>query len=138
MHLWTSSEIYIAAETSSETCRKLVTPYVNNALAISSLATLDVELRYIPIIMPEGMRERYPARSKLRLKSRIYDCAPQLDYDVFIEGSFRDQLKEYVRGIALSTPFLDKFGATDEQVADFSGILDRAVERILLRLGKSN
>jgi hypothetical protein len=58
----------------------------------SSLATLNVKLRYIPIVMPEGMRERHPARSKLRENERIYDCAPQLNYEVFVEGSFEDQL----------------------------------------------
>jgi hypothetical protein len=81
--------------------------------------------------MPEGMRERYPARSKLRKKERIYDCAPQLDYNIFVEGTFADQLREYLRGIALSAPHLGKLGASPEQVADFERIVMGAAETIL-------
>lgn len=81
--------------------------------------------------MPEGMRERYPARSKLRKKERIYDCAPQLNYDVFVNGNFEDQLREYIRGIAESAPHFAGLGATPEQIEDFKRIMDTAVERIL-------
>jgi len=105
---------------------------LNVAFAASSLATLDAKLRYVPIVMPKGMRERYPERSKLRKKQRIYDCSPQLNYEVFVEGSFEDQLKEYLRGIALSTPHLKGLGATPEQIADFEKIMKEAVERILV------
>jgi hypothetical protein len=81
--------------------------------------------------MPDGLRGRYPARSKLRKKERIYDCAPQLDYDVFVSGTFEDQLREYVRGIAESAPHLAGLGATPEQIKDFEQIMATAVERIL-------
>jgi hypothetical protein len=112
--------------------RRCVEPYLNAAFAASSLVTIDAKLRYVPIVMPEGMRERYPARSKLRKKQRIYDCAPQLNYEVFVSGSFEDQLKEYLRGIALSAPHLAGLGATPEQIEDFKRIMDDAVERILV------
>ncbi len=98
---------------------------------MSSLTTIDAKLRYVPIIMPDGLRGRYPARSKLRKKERIYDCAPQLDYDVFVSGTFEDQLREYVRGIAESAPHLAGLGATPEQIKDFEQIMATAVERIL-------
>jgi hypothetical protein len=81
--------------------------------------------------MPVGMRERYPARSKLRKKQKIYDCAPQLDYDVFVNGKLEDQLREYLRGIALSAPYLEGLGATPQQIKDFEAIMMTAVERIL-------
>jgi hypothetical protein len=100
--------------------RRNVEPYLNAAFAASSLASLECKLRYVPIIMPEGMRERYPARSKLLKKERIYDCAPQLDYDIFVDGTFEDQLIEYLNGIAPSAPHLD-----------FETILASAAERIL-------
>jgi hypothetical protein len=51
---------------------------------------------------------------------------------VFVSGSFEDQLKEYIRGIALSAPHLKGLGATPEQIAEFQRILDTAVERILV------
>jgi hypothetical protein len=111
--------------------RRCVEPFLNAAFAASSLATLDVELRYVPIIMPEGMRERYPARSKLRKKERLFDCAPQLNYEVFVEGGFEDQLREYLRGIALSSSYLAPLGASPEQIAEFEAILANAVDRIV-------
>ncbi len=85
-------------------------------------------LRYVPIVMPEDMHARYPARSKLRKKERIYDCAPILDYGVFVEGCFEDQLREYLRGIALSAPHLAGLGASPEQVEELKAILAGAVE----------
>jgi hypothetical protein len=78
------------------------------------------------------MHARYPARSRLRKKERIYDCAPILDYDLFLEGTFEDQLKEYLRGIGLSAPHLADLGASPQQVEEFKKILATAVDRILI------
>jgi len=111
--------------------RKAVEPFLNDAFAASNLATLEAKLRYVPIIMPDNMRARYPARSKLRKKERVYDCAPQLDYNIFVEGSFEEQLREYLRGVAESTPHLAGLGATPQQIEDFAMIIATAVERIL-------
>jgi hypothetical protein len=129
---WGSAEVFDHAFPALDKTRRCVEPYLNAAFAASSLVTIDAKLRYVPIVMPEGMRERYPARSKLRKKQRIYDCAPQLNYEVFVSGSFEDQLKEYLRGIALSAPHLAGLGATPEQIEDFKRIMDDAVERILV------
>lgn len=131
MKFWASAEIFRAASPAMNRARRCVEPFLNAAFTASSLATLDAKLRYVPIIMPEGMRERYPARSKLRKKERLFDCAPQLNYDVFIEDSFVDQLREYIRGIAESAPHLAELGATPEQIEDFNKIMATAVERIL-------
>ena len=131
MKFWASAEGYQPAYEGITNTRRCVEPFLNAAFAASSLSTLEGKLRYVPIIMPEGMRERYPARSKLRKKDRIYDCAPQLDYDVFVEGSLEDQLREYIRGIAESGPHLAGLGATPEQIGDFNKIMATAVERIL-------
>lgn len=111
--------------------RRCVEAFLNGVFAKSSLSSFDCELRYVPIIMPEGMRERYPSRSKLHVKEKIYDCAPQLDYEAFIDGSFEDQLREYVGGIARSAHHLARLGATPKQIVDFDEIMATAVERIL-------
>ena len=132
MIFWAAVEGYQPAYEGITRTRRSVETFLNSELAKSSLAKIDGELRYVPIIMPKGMRERYPARSKLRKKERVYLCAPQLNYDVFVSGSFEDQLKEYLRGIALSTPHLAGLGATPEQIEDFTRILETAVERILV------
>jgi len=131
LDFWASAEVFVAAYPAQNRAHRCVEPYLKNAFSKSSLATLDGLLRYVPIIMPEGMRQRYPARSKLRKKKRIYDSAPQLDYDVFVDGSFRDQLREYIRGIAEAAPHLAGLGATPEQIVDFNKIMATAVERIL-------
>ena len=81
--------------------------------------------------MPKGMRERYPARSKLRKKAKIYDCAPQLDYEVFVDGTLEQQLTEYLRGISESAPHLAGLGIPPDQVEVFRKIMATALERIL-------
>jgi hypothetical protein len=131
LEFWASTEVFQPAYDGSRRARHCVEPFLNSAFAASSLANLQGKLRYVPIIMPVGMRERYPARSKLRKKQKIYDCAPQLDYDVFVNGKLEDQLREYLRGIALSAPYLEGLGATPQQIKDFEAIMMTAVERIL-------
>jgi len=127
-----SAEVNQPASDAMVKVRRCVMPFLNAAFAGSSLATLEGTLRYTPIIMPLGMRERYPARSKLRKKERIYDCSPQLDYDLFVTGSFEDQLREYLRGIAASARHLAGLGASKVQIDDFEKIMATAVERILV------
>jgi hypothetical protein len=81
--------------------------------------------------MPPEMHARYPARSKLRKSQRIYDCAPILNYDVFVEGTFEEQIREYLRGVELSAPYLAELGASAAQVSEFKAILVRTIERIV-------
>lgn len=127
MHIWASAEVFRLADPALAKVSKLVVPYLNDAFTASSLAELAIEIRYIPIVMPEGMRERYPARSKLRLKERLYDCAPQLNYEVFVSGSEQMQLKEYLDGIASSAPHLARLGASSQHIETFQKILTDAV-----------
>ena len=131
MVFWASAEVFRLASDSLTATWRSVEPLLNAMFEASSLALLDCELRYIPIVMPEAMRGRYPARSALRKKEQIFICAPQLDYDVFVDGSFEDQLREYLRGIAESGPHLADLGASPQQVEDFNRIMASAVERIL-------
>jgi len=131
LEFWASSEVQRLAGPASEMVRRCVEPLLNSAFAASSLATLDGKLRYVPIIMPDVLRERYPARSRLRKKERVYDCSPQLNYNVFVQGSFEDQLREYLRGIAESAPHLAGLGATPQQIEDFNKIMATIAERIL-------
>lgn len=110
--------------------RQVVEPFLNAAFEVSILAELPIKLRYVPIIMPKDARERYPARSKVRKKENLYDCAPQLDYEVFVHGAFADQVKEYLRGVALSAPHLAKLGASQQQIEEFKKILNDATDQI--------
>lgn len=130
MEFWASSESHQPASAALEKTRRNVESFLNAAIAASDLATLQCKLRYIPIVMPESMHARYPARSKLSKKERIYVCAPILDYEVFVDGKFDDQLQEYLRGIALSLPHLIDLGASPQQVEEFGTILAGARDRI--------
>lgn len=132
MEFWASSEAYQPAGAGLEAARLRVEPFLNAAFAESSLSGLNCELRYVPIVMPDGMRERYPARSRREKGKLIYNCCPQLDYDVFVEGTLEAQLREYIRGIATSAPFFPDLGASPQQVQDFISILQSAVERLMV------
>ena len=131
MELRASAEVYQPAHAALDKVRRIVVPFLNAAFAASSLAALQCKLRYIPIVMPESMHMRYPARSKLRKKELLFDCAPLLNYDVFVSGSFDNQLREYLRGINLSSLYLAALGATTDQVEEFNAILASAADRIL-------
>jgi hypothetical protein len=131
MEFWASTECHDPAYQAVSAVRRAVEPYLNAAFAESSLADVQAKFRYVPIVMPEEMHARYPARSKLRKKERVYDCAPILNYDTFVNGNFQDQLREYLRGIALCSPHLDGIGLSAEQIREFEAILNEACERIM-------
>jgi len=78
MEFWASAEVHQPAFSALDKARRCVGPFLNRAFAASSLAALQVELRYVRIVMPKNLQSRYPARSKLRKRQRIYDCAPVL------------------------------------------------------------
>lgn len=123
MFFWAAAECHIPAYQAVTIVRQRVEPYLNAAFSKGALAGLDLKLRYVPIVMPVQMYDKYPERSLARVRLRIYDCAPHLDFELYISGNFKQQLTEYFRGISLAKPHLVKFGATPEQVAEFDQII---------------
>lgn len=111
------------ADPQLERTRKCIELYLNDILVKSSLSNVHLTLRYVPIVMPQDMHFRYKERSRSRVKQRIYDCAPHLNYEIFIGDDFGAQIREYIRGIELSLPHLSKFGLSDEQIEEFRNIL---------------
>lgn len=109
---------------------KVTELYLNKEFENSSLKGLHIKLSYIPIVMPEQSRKNYPERSRAKIKQSVYLCVPQLDYATFVDGPLDAQCIEYMRGIALSSPHLKKFGATLEQIADFDTIIAVAPQRL--------
>ncbi len=126
MNFWASSESDAKSGTNLDVVRASVEAYLNRAFAESILEDIDLEIRYVPIVMSEASRARYPARSRARLKSKIYDCAPQLPYEPFITGDWSDRVEAYLLGLEECSSALLKFGATDAQVVTFRQILRRA------------
>ncbi len=132
MEFFESAELYKDASPAYLRTASAVEKFLTHALGRSLLLSeLGVKVRYIPIIMPVQLRSRYPARSKVRKKERLYDCAPQLNYDVFINGTFEQQLEEYIRGLTESVPFLAKLGASREQVEEYASILAKTKDAVL-------
>jgi hypothetical protein len=131
MRFWESSEAHLSIYEALVKVCSLVEPYLNDAFAASSLASLDIKLRYVPIIMTKDAHDKYTDRTKIRIKQRISDVAPQLDYELFVSGTLAEQLEEYLRGITHARPHLPRFGATPEQIADFDSILAGAKAALL-------
>ena len=137
MEYWSSSEsngdiLEILSQTSRSVTQQLV-----HALGDGSLAAFDIKLRYIPIIMTADRRARYPARSRVERKNRIYNCCPQLDYDAFVSGTPVERVAIYLDGLRGCGPGLAKLGATPEQVAEFDRILDDTLQIVTERLNQS-
>lgn len=128
MEFWASAEVFNPAFEALERVRRAVEPYLNAKFKDSSIVAFECKLRYVPIVMPVEMHNRYPARSRLNKKSRICDCAPLLNYDVYLRDSFSDQLYEYIRGIEDAIPYLQALGASPEQVNELKAILKEAAK----------
>ena len=135
MQYWSSTEsTQLAAEKLSEVWG-IPDNALTEALAQSSLADFDAEIRYIPIIMDEQFRARYPARSRLDRKNRVYAWCPQLDHDAFVAAAPAERALIYLDGLRECGAGLAKLGATPAQVAEFDAILDEVGRRVAARLG---
>ncbi len=132
MEFWASTECFKPAAQAVTHCRRLLEDHLNKALAGSSLAPLKGEFRYVPIIMPPEMAVNYPPRSELRKDegNGVYCCAPQLDYETFIKGSFEQQMEEYTRGILMEASQITGLGASLDQVKEFEDLVITARSKI--------
>jgi hypothetical protein len=133
VRLWASAEVFNTVFPAMDRLRKTLEPKINQALEASTLAKLPGELRYIPIAMPKEKQMRYPARNQVRKDEGVCVCAPQLDYNAFVQGSFEVQVAEYLNGVATCLPDLPSFGASAAQVKEFKAILERVSAQVLSR-----
>jgi hypothetical protein len=125
------AEIYKPASSSMVEIRRAVEPLMNDMIDQSRLAALDVKLRYIPIIMPDGIKEFFPSRSKARKSEKICDLSPQLNYELFITTNLIDAIKEYIRGLEGAPKYLKILGATSDQSEDFIKLI-KIVEEVVI------
>ena len=135
MNLESSSEASGQAGEKWRAIWSIVEDNLNEAFKSSTLETFDAKIRYVPIIMEEKFRARYPARSRVERKNRIYNCCPQLDYDTFIAAAPAERALIYLDGLRECGAGLAKLGATPAQVAEFDAILDEVGRRVAARLG---
>ena len=124
MEFFFSSEVEQSALMANHETEALVSARIQSAVARGPLATFEAKIQYVPIIMGEERRERYPARSRLRRKERIYSCSPQLEIEPFLSGTKPERIAVYVEGLRECGPALEKLGATEDQVNAFNQILD--------------
>jgi hypothetical protein len=123
VEFWASSETFEPAGEASEAVRRRIEPLLQDRLTNSRFAAVQLLLRYVPIIMPTEMLDRYPARSKARIKQRILDCAPQLHSETFVSGSIVEQVDAYLSGIRTASPLLTKFGVSPAAIEEFGQLL---------------
>ena len=121
------AEVYLPAHKAYQETSEATEKAMGVAVANDPLRDLEVKIRYVPIIMDESRRVRYPARSRLERKNRIYNCSPQLAIEPFLTGTPTQRFTQYIGGMRECGPALAKLGATDEQVAAFNRILDQTL-----------
>jgi hypothetical protein len=124
-----SAEVYKPTSDAIFRCARHIETIIEDSFQRASLSELDMELRYVPIVMPTEWHHKYKERSRCRLKQRIYDCAPHLNYETFVSGSYAAQIEEFIRGMKTSAPHLLWFGASDKQVAEFEEFLVTATRQ---------
>ncbi|OYW58806.1 MAG: hypothetical protein B7Z10_11675 [Rhodobacterales bacterium 32-66-7] len=127
MEFFFSSEVDKTALFQMHEVGEAVRISLTDAVAKSTLSELDVRVRYIPIIMKAENLARFPARSRLERKNRIFNCCPQLDIQIFLTGTRSERVAVFVNGLRECGPALAKLGATSEQVAEFDRILDHSL-----------
>jgi hypothetical protein len=130
MEFWASCEVYQPATKALSNTSKIVAPYLIYNFDEGILKELDLRLRYIPIVMPVEWHDKYTARSRAHIKKKVYDCAPQLEYNIFISDDVGGQIREYLRGLEEVSLHLKKFGGTPEHISEFNQILAAAVSQL--------
>ena len=128
MEFWASSEIFKDVDQSTESIRRAVQPFVATSISEGILGELKVKIRYVPIVMPDILLRRYPARSEIKKSKNIIDCAPQLDYKVFLSGTWNEMLQDYLSGLDYCIDAIAKVGGTKMQAECFRGVLDDTFE----------
>lgn len=97
----------------------------NRELNASSLSTSSVEINFCPVLMDAELRQYYPARSKISKSEGVYYCCPQLDFDVFLHGSFEAQVENCLAELKASGEYLRRLGMNSEELLELQGILSR-------------
>ena len=132
VEFWASSEVYQPAYGMLSRVRREVEARLNVELNRSNLSARAIKFRYVPVVMPDDMKDRYPARSRPLPAQGIYDCAPQLDYDTFVNGAYDRCVDEYLRGVLSCASSLTAVGMTDIEIELFEALVGRVRDAITL------
>lgn len=129
MKFWASSRTFHTVSSAVEKTRLAVEPLLNDKLAASRLANVDCLVAYIPTVTPPD-KPVFQAKWSVVKKDKTVNCSPILRYDLFVTGTARDQIYEYVRGIATAVGLFPKLGLTAKDATEFQLILARIPEQI--------
>lgn len=119
MKYWDSAEVDKTVHSKLEITRKALSPHIVAALHKGALSDVDIEFCYIPIIMGPDFADLYPARSNFDRKQKKLFHSPQLRYEIFNLGTDAERRGEYLNGMLLACPMLEKIGLTAKQLSDF-------------------
>jgi hypothetical protein len=85
LRYWSSAEVVREVDAAAEAVRRAVLSYLTANLLVSPLKEFDVEIAYIPVIMPPEFHSRYTAILRYDLIDRSIEVRPHLDYAIFLD-----------------------------------------------------
>jgi hypothetical protein len=119
MRLWCGAEAEKTVHLALTATRNRLKNALTNTLKSGSMADIDLELCYIPIVMSDDFVELYPARSSYsKIDKRVYH-SPQLNFETFRDGSSKERDNAFIEGLLLAKSFLSEAGIEERQVTDF-------------------
>ena len=104
-------------------------------LAEGVLGRLDLELCYVPILMPEKLMAAYPARSRIDRAKRIIFCSLQLDADEWATASVEGRIALYAQGLRECVPLMRRMGASAAEIRAMLGEVDALASHAARQLG---
>lgn len=117
---------------------RVVRSFLQDEMSKGEFAASDIEVLYVPVVMPEDIIERYPERSRLRRRTKTAICSPQLNYQVFLSESRSEQLAEYLRGLMNVVPLIAKLEGDDVLSSKFSSLIRRCYDVCAEQLKEGN
>ena len=104
-------------------------------LAEGVLGRLDLELCYVPILMPEKLMAAYPARSRIDRAKRIIFCSPRLDGDDWMAASVEGRIALYAQGLRECASLMRRMGASAAEIRAMLGEVDALASHAARQLG---
>ncbi|MEQ9258148.1 MAG: hypothetical protein RIG84_03525 [Roseovarius sp.] len=111
--------------------RKFAAPALKKNLAHVAIASGEVTLYYVPIIMDKDGRTRYPARHSIDEKKREISICPQLNYEIFCSSDFKESAFEYVMALKEACCALSSIGASQTELKQFNRALKLSLDQAL-------
>ena len=114
---WVSAETFKDASPYVEELEKLIeNTVIHRILNYKEIEHINFEVRYIPIIMPPELAIKYPERSQSKIKQKLYNCCPILNYHNIIDISCKIRTREYLGGLSIPNSFFHRIGLSENEI----------------------